>query len=65
MVVFTYPEVQVFSDTLKNLKVIKTDEIEVLFRGKRAILSSKSVENIANIIFTGYGKGQIPSSVLP
>ncbi len=63
MVVFTHPEVELFSDTLKDMKVIKIDEIEAVSRGRRAVLESKTIESIANLISCEYGKGSRSFSI--
>ncbi len=56
--VFAHPEAQVFFDNPKNFKILKTDEIEALFRGKRAVFNSKTIESIANLISVRYREGR-------
>ncbi len=57
VVVFTNPEVEVFSDDGGWIKVIRVDGLEELFRGRKSYLPPKRVEEIANLILKRFNKG--------
>lgn len=55
-IVFTSPEVQVFSDNPKFFKILKIDEVETLFNRNGSVLESSAIEKIANLIHARYGR---------
>lgn len=68
VVVFTNPQVKVFSEDIEGIKVVKIDELETVFnpepgtanngRKQRAYLSAEEVNAIATLVYEGFSRGK-------
>lgn len=57
VIVFTHPEMELFSDAPGDLKVMKIDEVGTLFDINRSVLKSRTIKKIENLIRTRYRRG--------
>ena len=55
VIVFTNPEVSLFCEEPKGIRIIRADEIGSIFKGKKAFLNEKTRGLITEIISENYG----------
>lgn len=59
VVVFTNPGVEVFTEDIDDgIRVITIDEIEKVFRENKRRIKPEVIENIASLVYKGFGKGK-------
>jgi len=54
VVVFTHPEVELFSDATGDPKIMKIDEVVTLFNRNGSVLKTKTIEKMENLIRSRY-----------
>ena len=57
VIVFTHPEMELFSDALGDPKVMKIGEVGTLFDRNGSVLESKTIEKIENLTRARYRRG--------
>lgn len=55
VIVFTNPDVNLFCEEPKGIRIIRTDELGSIFEGKKAFISKKTQGLITEIISENYG----------
>ena len=62
VIVFSNPEVMVFPESTYGLKVVKIDELEMVFHGGKSYINPEGVELISSLVYGGFSPQKEVSS---